>query len=742
MKAFCFIVIFIAVSAFTGVCLAQTQIQPDHLCSEPEQREKLLRQHPELLQLEKQFEEYSSDWVRKYKQTNTEKSGTGRIIIPLVFHVLNEGGAENITDAQLIDEVRILNEDYNKQNADTSEAIGDFKYIIANMGVEWRLAKIDPNGNCTNGIDRITTDQTYVGDDYSKLNGWDRSKYINVWLMGQFETPGAAGYAYYPIDVATQYNTPWMDGVIILSNFMGSIGTSSPYTSKALTHEIGHCFSLEHCWGNTNSPEVSCGDDYVEDTPITMGWLSCPDSAASIVCTPGVAENYQNYMEYSYCSVMFTEGQKARWLASANSTIADRSNLWTDSNLIATGTYDTLPSPCAPTAAFSVATEVFGYGSNAANGSRYICTGTPVKLLNSSGNGAITSCLWHFPTGTTYSLGSSDTSTNPSVLFSNPGWQKITLTVANSLGSSSYTDSNLIYVSESAASIIAPYYQGFEDPNIFNEPNGWVSANYDANNHYDNNMTWFTQTTTAAHTGSGCAMLNNYNAHANFDVDEIISPALNMSYVASSHMQLSFYYSFATANQYLNGQDSIVVYATSTCGENWVEISAQNKLGSNAGNRVVNAGYLQSEFIPTSDPSYWKQVVIPLNSAWQKPNVHFKIRAFTSINGNNLYIDDFNVGEAAVPTGVEDVSAISNINLFPNPTSGDATLLMQLDQAGKVNVRVYDITGKEVLDPFDGWMNSGDNQVLVNGYNHLSQGVYVVSIVAGQSVVQRKMVVQ
>jgi len=543
--------------------------------------------------------------------------------------------------------------------------------------------------------------------------------------------------------VAEQLNTPWQDGVIILSSFMGSIGTSSPFTSKALTHEIGHCFDLEHCWGNTNSPGVSCGDDDVDDTPVTMGWQSCPDSVHSIVCTPGVAENYQNYMEYSYCSVMFTQGQKARWLAAANSPVAGRNNLWTDSNLIFTGTIDTLPSPCAPKAAFSVATEAFGYGPNAANGSRYICTGIPVKFLNGSGNGEITSRKWDFPAGTVFANGSSDTSTNPTVSFTGTGWQKVTLTVANSLGSSSFTDSNLVYVSEANGSITAPYYQGFEDPNIFNEVNGWVSANYDANNHYDDNITWFRQTNSTAHSGNGCVKLNNFNAHANFDVDEIISPALNLSYVIPSHMQLSFYYSFASANQYLNGLDSLVVYASANCGATWIILSTANKLGSTGGNRVINAGYQQTDFTPTHSSDYWKQVIIPLNvTTWQKPNIHFKIRAFTSIQGNNLYIDDFNVGEAVVPTGVEQISTVGAVNLFPNPTTGNATLLMQLEQDCKVTVRVVDITGKTVLSPFEGLMNSGDNEVTIQGYSHLAQGVYIVNIVAGETVVQKKLVVE
>ena len=742
MKAFGFIVIFMSVMFSSQTITAQNETEtlpaPNHLCSQPEQRQKLLKEHPEILELEKSMEVSTQEWIKNHKG-KLEKSTTGRIIIPFVFHVINEGGIENVSDAQLIDEVRIMNIDYNKQNADTADAVGNFKYIIANMGVEWRLAKLDPNGNCTNGIDRITSDQTYVGDDYSKLNGWPREKYVNVWLIGQFQIPGAAGYAYYASDVAVDYNFPHRDGVIILSNYMGSIGTGSAFTSKALTHEIGHCFNLQHCWGNTNNPEVSCGDDEVEDTPETMGWLSCPTPSGAQICNPGIVENYQNYMEYSYCSVMFTEGQKARWLATANSPVSGRNNLWTDSNLIATGTYDTLPSPCAPIAGFSVKSTV---ANSTGNNSRYVCTGTPVQLLNSSGNGTITSRHWTLPTGTTFATGSNDSSLSPTVMFSRLGWQVISLTVSNSYGSSTYTDSNLVYVSSTTASITAPYYEGFEDPGIFNTGR-WTSVNFDANNKYDNNITWFTQTTSAAHNGNGSAVLNNYDAHANFDIDEIITPGINMTAVPTAKMQLSFYYSWASANQYLDGQDSMVVYASTDCGVTWRVLSNAAKLGSTGGNAVLNAGYVQANFVPTTAPAYWKQVTLSLTpSTYQVANVHFKIRAFTSIHGNNLYIDDFNVGGAPVPTGIEQPTSITGIQLFPNPTTGDATLSVQLENAGKVVVKVYDISGKLVMSPFDGWMNAGENNVAIDGYAHLAHGVYIVNVIAGESVVQKKLIVQ
>jgi hypothetical protein len=47
-----------------------------------------------------------------------------------------------------------------------------------------------------------------------------------------------------------------------------------------------------------------------------------------------------------------------------------------------------------------------------------------------------------------------------------------------------------------------------------------------------------------------------------------------------------------------------------------------------------------------------------------------------------------------------------------------------------------------VINPFEGWMAGGDNQVAINGYSYLAKGVYVVSIVAGESAIQKKLIVQ
>src|SRR5690606_12694505 len=110
---------------------------------------------------------------------------------------------------------------------------------------------------------------------------------------------GAAGYTTYPSNWS---GTSMSNGIKILHNYVGRIGTSSNSVSTALSHEVGHWLNLAHLWGDSNNPGLpgNCSDDDgVNDTPNTIGWTSC--NLSGTTCD-GVKDNVENFMEYSYCS--------------------------------------------------------------------------------------------------------------------------------------------------------------------------------------------------------------------------------------------------------------------------------------------------------------------------------------------------------------------------------------------------------------------------------------------------------
>lgn len=251
-------------------------------------------------------------------------------IIPVVFHVLHLNGSENISDQQIMDAMKALNEDFNKQNEDTILVISEYADKISNIGVQFKLAKLDPQGDPTTGINRIYTTLTNHGwDDSSKINQWPQNQYLNIWICKTLEGHAAA-YSWYP---AYAEDYPELDGIMVEHTYLGYSGTASEVTRHVLTHEVGHFLNLMHTW-DVSIPGTICGDDEVEDTPITKS-SGCDLYLSD--CNPPIIENVQNFMTGSYCFMMYTEGQKTRMINCLNSSEGLRKNLWQTDNLIATG---------------------------------------------------------------------------------------------------------------------------------------------------------------------------------------------------------------------------------------------------------------------------------------------------------------------------------------------------------------------------------------------------------------------
>jgi PKD repeat protein len=228
--------------------------------------------NPFLVQAQDNYERLMREEMIEWRN-NRDGEPEAVLVIPVVFHIIHLDGPENISDEQVYEQMEILNRDYNKLNADTIVVVSGFDTIIANVKLEFRLATKDFLGNCTNGIERIRSIETLVGDNGSKLNQWPRERYLNVWTVATMEN-GVAGYSQYPSSVIDGQSA-LADGIIIRHNYIGSIGTGSVSGSRALTHEVGHYLDLAHPWGSTNDPGVECGDDGVSDTPVTEGSDNC-----------------------------------------------------------------------------------------------------------------------------------------------------------------------------------------------------------------------------------------------------------------------------------------------------------------------------------------------------------------------------------------------------------------------------------------------------------------------------------
>lgn len=677
-------------------------------CGADRARQEAIANDPSILEREAELEQ----WIRDYVDAHAgERADDTTLVIPMVFHVLHMNGPENISDEQIFDAVRILNEDYNLLNSDANTACCGFESIEGNIHLEFRLATKDPLGNCTNGIDRIQTIETFQGDNGSKLNPWYRDRYLNVWTCDKMED-GVAGYAYYPGTVSGGL-LALADGVIILHDYVGSIGTSSPGTSRALTHEIGHWLDLSHPWGSTNDPGVACGDDGVDDTPITKGWAYCPAPTASRVCDPAIYENFQNFMDYSYCSMMFTEGQKLRMRAALASNTSGRSNLWSAANLQFTGT-ETAPGPtCTPVAAF--------YPED-----RYICQGASVRFHDNHARATPTAWEWTFQDGTP----STSTAQNPLVTFNTPGWKTVTLTVTNSAGSDTRTDEFAVLVTDSWPERPGLLYESFEDPSNYYQ---WIAENWDMN------LTAWQRVEGVGHTGNACVVMNGYN-HAGpndfliddggGDIDELVSPSLDLSNI--SGMQLTFWYAYTTQTGSVdNMSENLQVYFSSDCGESWILRTTIDE------EDLITNGASGAYYVP-SGPTEWKQATVSLGPSFEDPNVRLKFVYNSSEFSNNIYVDDIQIsGVVSVP----EIGQAPNMAIYPNPANGGFTVNYALSTASAVELTISDMSGRLLLSRAANGGSMG-RMDLDSRELGLAAGSYLVSLRAASGTTVQRFTVQ
>lgn len=668
--------------------------QAEKRCATDEFYQEAVKANPDVLRVQQQLEDFTASFSRNQAMQRTA-SGAPLYIIPLVFHILHNYGSENISDAQVIDAVRVINEDYSKMNSDTNQIIGPFLGIAADAQIEFRLANIDPFGNCTNGIDRIVTNLTYDANNDSKLNPWPNHKYINIWVAHDLLSTTAAAYAYLP-GTTTNAN----DGIMAWNEYVGSIGTSTDNNKRTLTHELGHVLNLLHTWGSGSDVGTVCGDDFVSDTPITKGFSSCPTQSAARICNPPITENYQNFMDYSYCDVMFTEDQKTRMFATLNSGVSGRSNLWTNANLIATGTTGAPVNICAPNTDFSAnRTEV--------------CEGGTVTFSDISWNGKPTSWYWEFPGGTP----STSTDSMPMVTYNTAGIYDVLFSSSNTTGSDTLTRTNYVYVTGAPAiALNGPYTEDFELLSSVPGIDGYIL-------NPDNSQTW-TRITPTAYTGTGSIRINNYSNPAG-QVDEWIMPSFDMSNITSPSM--TFYYSHAQRSS--TSEDELTIWGSTNCGQAW------NKRWTRSGSSLATAGIISTNFIP-SNAGQWALATVPIGTYASKPRVRFKFRN-ASNNGNNIYIDDINI--TGIYVNVDEIDAIDlGFALYPNPGTGNTKVQFKLSKTQPVNIQVTDLTGRVVSTVLNETIQEGlhEYSIEVN-----TPGIYLINLVVNDKFHVRKLVV-
>lgn len=283
-----------------------------------------------------------------YAWTQESKQEKDVINIPIVIHIIhksshvNIGSGTNISENQIEDALRILNEDYSKTNPEfPNPPRNTFLSYAGNPNLKFCLATTDPNGNPTIGITRTATTKTsFDADDNTDANamkktatggndGWDPSKYLNIWVCNLTNSSSAGmtlGYAYLP--GLPSWNN-WKDGLVVDFQHFGTVDGASTSDGRTATHEIGHYLGLMHTFCEQTDGQgnpICCDNDnnnsggFVDDTPATKDIYfgsvtsttnnnTCNDTQYPNTFTTDVLDMDENYMAYSANSWMFTHDQ-------------------------------------------------------------------------------------------------------------------------------------------------------------------------------------------------------------------------------------------------------------------------------------------------------------------------------------------------------------------------------------------------------------------------------------------------
>ncbi|WP_426059246.1 M43 family zinc metalloprotease [Hymenobacter sp. B1770] len=703
-------------------------------CGADAEQERYYAEHPGAREADRAF------YQQLEAQMRMQQRGTAAapdVTIPVVVHVIHAGGADNITDRQINSAIEALNVDFQKRNADTITTIAAFRPIAASVGFQFRLAKKDPSGNCTTGITRHYAPELINDNQSGAVQSvviWDRTRYLNIWVVGSIGTSTAGGGIVLGYSNLPQNSSATRDGFVVRNDYFGDQGTSNPARalSRVGTHEIGHYFGLRHPWGNGNNPEIpgNCTDtDFVADTPPTNGTYSC--NLNYMPCTDPttnqpILANVQNFMDYASCPTMFTQGQKDLMRGVLNTV---RTGLATPANLVATGTNDGYLAPdCAPIAAFAVAP-----GSSAS-----ICVNTPVTLRDYSSNftvsGGNLTYNWSFPGGNP----STAVGQTVSVSYPTAGFYTVTETVTNNVGSSTRTITNLIRVEGPTGGETAPFAESFENPNFPNLYQAPTLRNYDLSGSNSAgapfNYRWIRQTNVPAADGTAYLVVNN-RLNAAGAITTLVTPNINLRGVPGTAV-LSFARAFALRSASSN--DQLRVSFSSNCGVNWSmpEVFEVAELTTQGLNPVDG-------YVPAARTD-WQTLTVPIPAQFQGSEL-FKVRLQMvngSTAGNNFFLDNLRIF-SQVATSNTHALANHGISIYPNPHTQETAVHLLLTAATQVQVRLTDVLGRDVLTlPAKAYGAGQQTLPLQTAGKTIRAGIYVVRITLNGKVFTSKLTVE
>ncbi|MEL7003518.1 MAG: choice-of-anchor J domain-containing protein, partial [Bacteroidota bacterium] len=650
--------------------------------------QKLLEQHHPKMEKEDVFEHWLNHKLSVHKSESraNRREQAELIEIPVVVHIIHSGEAigigKNVSDAQIISQIEVLNEDFRRTNPDAANTPPIFLSDAADIEVEFTLAQRDPEGLPTNGINRINgqRDVWALADNIilKSLSIWPPEDYLNIWVTAIDQE--FLGYAQFPTTnqlggLANGSSNEGTDGIVIHYRAFGSVEKFPPadlfsqyQLGRTATHEVGHYLGLRHIWGDNSSCFI---DDFVADTPPatrSSNGLGSPCSfPGNNTCTsdsPDRPDMFQNYMDFSddVCMNLFTNGQKDRMrivldnsprrASLANSKGALAPEVFTNDigirNILSPGV-----SSCE--ASVIPELEIRNYGSNTVS----------AFTIETRLNGVVVSTD-DFNVDLD-NLEIVNITISP-VSINNNTDNELSFMVLNTNGmTDNNPDNDLEEITISIpANGIAPFSENFD---VF--PAGWTI------NDIDEVITWELLTAPKETSTNRALGIDFFNYEIEGELDLFQSPLIDLS--TAQDAVLSFDVSYATFPGV--NQEGLFITVSTACEDPVFESDTVFfKLGSEL------ATTSSSSFFTPSGQQDWRSEVISLRDFLGEENVRISFIAQNAF-GNNLYIDNI----ALNVTAQADVAVDQIVSPSVVSCQDDQALIVEFKNTGTLKLGYFEI---------------------------------------------------